>query len=71
MRAWRPVGAYASDRAMVGFDRGFSDVVSGAYLADLFVLPAWRGRGVGRRLVESYLQRPASPERAVLIGGPE
>jgi GNAT superfamily N-acetyltransferase len=71
MRTWRPVGAYASDRAMVGFDRGFSDVVSGAYVADGLVLPARRGRGVGRRLVESYLERPASPERARPIGGPE
>ena len=43
--AWRVVGAYASDDAMVGFARAFSDGVSGAYLADVFVLPAWRGRG--------------------------
>ena len=43
--AWRVVGAYASDGGMVGFARAFSDGVAGAYLADLFVLPSWRGPG--------------------------
>ena len=49
--AWRVVGAYAPGDAMVGFARAFSDGVSGAYLADVFVLPGWRGRGIARRLV--------------------
>lgn len=99
--AWRVVGAYAPDGTMVGFARAFSDGVSTAYLADVFVLPEWRGAGVARRLLEemidrgpghefrwmlhtadahdlyaefgfqppnrSYLERPASPERARLV----
>jgi GNAT superfamily N-acetyltransferase len=54
--AWRVVGAYASDGAMVGFARAFSDGVSAAYLADVFVLADWRGRGVGRRIVEEMVE---------------
>ena len=99
--AWRVVGAYASDGTMVGFARAFSDGVSTAYLADVFVVPEWRGAGVARRLLDemidrgpgrefrwmlhtadahglyaefgfqppnrSYLERPASPERARLV----
>jgi GNAT superfamily N-acetyltransferase len=55
--AWRVVGAYASDGGMVGFARAFSDGVAGAYLADLFVLPSWRGAGVAHRLVEEMVDR--------------
>lgn len=36
---------------MVGFARAVSDGVALAYLADVFVLPGHRGRGLGRRLV--------------------
>ena len=42
---------------MVGFARAFSDGVSGAYLADVFVLQAWRGLGVAHRLVEEMVER--------------
>ena len=99
--AWRVVGAYASGGTMVGFARAFSDGVSTAYLADVFVVPEWRGGGVARQLLaemidrgpgrefrwmlhtadahglyaefgfrppnRSYLERPASPERARLV----
>lgn len=50
--AWRVVGAY--DRrtgAMVGFARAFSDGVALAYLADVYVARAVRGRGLGVALV--------------------
>jgi GNAT superfamily N-acetyltransferase len=54
--AWRVVGAYTGDGAMVGFVRAVSDGVSLAYVADVFVNPAHRGHGVGtgllRRLIE-------------------
>jgi GNAT superfamily N-acetyltransferase len=60
--AWRVVGAYASDGAMVGFARAFSDGVSAAYLADVFVLPAWRGLGVGRRIVEEMVENGSGRE---------
>jgi GNAT superfamily N-acetyltransferase len=48
--AWRVVGIYQG-QDMVGFARAVSDGVAFAYLADVFVLPPHRGRGLGRRLV--------------------
>jgi GNAT superfamily N-acetyltransferase len=52
--AWRVVGAYAG-HGQVGFARAISDGVGFAYLADVFVLPGHRGRGLGRRLVETMI----------------
>jgi GNAT superfamily N-acetyltransferase len=49
--AWRVVGAYAPDEAMVGFARATSDGVALAYLADVYVLGDHRGRGLGADLV--------------------
>jgi GNAT superfamily N-acetyltransferase len=54
--AWRVVGVYAADGAMVGFARAFSDGVALAYLADVYVLPAHRGAGLGRRLVQVMVE---------------
>ena len=60
-RAWRVVGAYRrADGEMVGFARAVSDGVSFGYLADVFVLPEAKGRGVGKALVTAML---AGPER--------
>jgi GNAT superfamily N-acetyltransferase len=54
--AWRVVGAYErSTGGMVGFARAVSDGVALAYLADLFVLRAHRGRGLGDRLVGAMI----------------
>jgi GNAT superfamily N-acetyltransferase len=52
--AWRVVGAYDGG-AMVGFARAVSDGVAMAYLADVFVVPEHRGRGLGQRLVEKMV----------------
>lgn len=49
-RAWRVIGAYDRTGAMVGFARAFSDEAS-AYLADVYVLPAHRGTGLGKAIV--------------------
>lgn len=50
--SWRVVGAYdRTDGSMVGFARAVSDGVSLAYLADVFVAPGHRGRGLGKRLL--------------------
>jgi predicted N-acetyltransferase YhbS len=48
--AARVVGVYHDGR-QVGFARAFSDGVALAYLADVYVLPEHRGRGVGVELV--------------------
>jgi GNAT superfamily N-acetyltransferase len=48
--AARVVGLY-HDGELVGFSRTVSDGHVHSYLADVFVLPAHRGRGLGTRLV--------------------
>jgi GNAT superfamily N-acetyltransferase len=53
--AWRVIGAYASGGAMAGFARALSDGVAFAYLADVFVLPEHRGRGLGAALVAAMV----------------
>ncbi len=54
--AWRVVGVYErSSGAMVGFARALSDGVGLAYLADVFVLEAHRGRNLGVRLVQAMI----------------
>jgi GNAT superfamily N-acetyltransferase len=55
--AWRLMGVYeAGGGAMVGFARAFSDGCAIAYLADVFVLSAHRGRGLGFRLVQAIIE---------------
>ncbi len=50
--AWRVVGAYHRETgAQVGFARAVSDGVALAYLADVYVLDAARGNGLGKALV--------------------
>lgn len=49
--AWRCVGLYAPDGAQIGFARVVSDGVAFGYLADVYVLNAHRGRGLGLALV--------------------
>jgi len=54
--AWRVIGAYDPAGAMVGFARAFSDGGS-AYLADVYVLPAHRGRGLGQAIVAMMIEQ--------------
>jgi ribosomal protein S18 acetylase RimI-like enzyme len=46
----RVVGVYEGPR-QIGFARAFTDGVSLVYLADVYVLPEYRGRGLGVELV--------------------
>jgi ribosomal protein S18 acetylase RimI-like enzyme len=48
--AQRVVGLYDCDR-QIGFARAFTDGVSLVYLADVYVLTEYRGRGFGVELV--------------------
>ncbi len=58
--AWRVVGVYRCDSgALVGFARAVSDGVSLAYLADVFITPGHRGRGLGKLLVAVMIDRGA------------
>ena len=49
------VGAYGPDGAQVGFARLVTDHATFAYLADVYVLEAHRGKGLSRALVETLL----------------
>jgi GNAT superfamily N-acetyltransferase len=53
--AQRVVGVYDGDR-QVGFARAFTDGVSLVYLADVYVLPEYRGQGLGMRLVREMVE---------------
>jgi RimJ/RimL family protein N-acetyltransferase/GNAT superfamily N-acetyltransferase len=56
--AWRVIGAYDAAGAMVGLARAISDGGS-AYLADVYVLPADRGRGLGKAVVAMMVEEGA------------
>jgi len=47
-------GAFYNN-AQIGFARVVTDEVSFAYLADVFVLPEFNGRGVAKKMIESLL----------------
>lgn len=44
--------------AQVGFARLITDYATFAYLADVFILPTYRGRGLGKWLVQCMLAHP-------------
>ncbi len=54
--ASRVVGLYAPDGTQAGFARAFSDGVTVAYLADVYVLAEHRGRGLGLELVRETVE---------------
>jgi GNAT superfamily N-acetyltransferase len=53
--AERVVGLYEGTR-QIGFCRAASDGISFAYLADVYVLDAYRGRGLGQELVREMIE---------------
>jgi GNAT superfamily N-acetyltransferase len=65
----RLIGLYHNG-AQVGFARVVSDRHVVAYLADVYVLPEHRGRGLGVELVREAVERsPFSPRRWFLNTG--
>jgi GNAT superfamily N-acetyltransferase len=46
------------DRQFVGFGRVVSDFATFAYVGDVFVLDGFRGRGIGKRLMQSMVDHP-------------
>lgn len=67
--AWRVVAAYAVGPfpGMVGYARAWSDGVSSAYLADVFVLEAHRGRGLASAIIDTMINTgPAAELRWML-----
>jgi GNAT superfamily N-acetyltransferase len=62
----RVLGLYHGDK-QIGFARTVSDGASIAYLADVFVLPEWRGRGLGAELVRASIDEgPYATTRWIL-----
>ena len=53
--AWRVVGGYDRAGVMVGFARAFSDDGQ-AYLADVYVLPGHRGRGLAKAIIAMMIE---------------
>jgi GNAT superfamily N-acetyltransferase len=52
------LGIYAPGGAQAGFARAVTDAATYAWIADVFVLEAHRGRGLGVWLMETLLARP-------------
>ncbi len=50
------IGAFDGDR-LVGMGRAISDGVSDAYIQDVVVLQEYRGRGIGKMVVEEIVRR--------------
>jgi GNAT superfamily N-acetyltransferase len=53
-----PFGLYAPDGSLAGFARAVTDRAVFAYVADVFVLDAHRGRGLGIWLMEVLMSHP-------------
>jgi len=52
-------GVYDGNRAQVAFARVISDFGTIAYIGDVFVLETFRGRGLGKWLMECIMSHPA------------
>jgi GNAT superfamily N-acetyltransferase len=52
----RLVGLYDSGGRQIGFARAFTDGATLVYLADVYVLPEYRGRGLGAELVREIVE---------------
>src|SRR5439155_13066613 len=64
--ASRVVGLYAGERE-IGFARVFTDGVAAVYLADVYVLPEYRGRGFGIELVREMIEAGPFADRKWLL----
>jgi ribosomal protein S18 acetylase RimI-like enzyme len=64
--ASRVVGVYAGER-QVGFARAVTDGVSFVYLADVYVVPELRGRGIGGELVREMVENGPYADRKWLL----
>lgn len=66
--ATRVVGLYDPSGAMVGFARAIGDRHTFAYLADVYVLDAHRGRGLGVELVREMVEASDFPHIRWMLG---
>ena len=66
LEAARVVGLYADGR-QAGFCRAVTDGVSSVYLADVYVLEEFRGRGLGVELVREMIEGSPYADRNWLL----
>jgi ribosomal protein S18 acetylase RimI-like enzyme len=64
--AARVVGLF-KDGAQIGFCRAATDYNSFVYLADVYVVPEFRGRGLGEELVREMVERGPLADRKWLL----
>jgi len=62
----RVVGLYRGGR-LVGFCRAVTDGVTVVYLADVYVLPEFRGRGLGVELVREMIENGPYSDRKWIL----
>lgn len=63
------IGIYESDsRAQVGFARIVTDGVTFSWLCDVFIAPAHRARGLGKRLVAEVVAHPRVAGTRIYLG---
>jgi GNAT superfamily N-acetyltransferase len=48
-------GLYEGEGRQIGFARVITDTATYAYLCDVYVLPEWRGRGLGTWMMEQVM----------------
>jgi GNAT superfamily N-acetyltransferase len=73
LASWRaawPAVVAEHDAELIGFLRALSDGAVSTYVAELLVAPAWRGRGLGRLLLDAC-QRLVPTTRLDLLALPE
>ena len=63
-----PFGLYAPDSSQAGFARVVTDRARFAWLADVFVLPEHRRRGLGVWLVQNAMEHPDTRGLRFLLG---
>ena len=63
------IGVYGPDRRQVGLARIVTDSATFAWLCDVFILPAHRGRGLGKALVAAVVSHPQLQQvRRIALG---